>query len=301
MPPNPPPPLPPSLLNRRLAAGVNRRWHDAAHAPELCRDVAIVSQNPGRELASLLPWLRRHGRHVRCLTLQMYGPLEEQDQQLLHGCLAACAAVGQLESLAVKALRHWDPLEVGAWVQALPRLQSLALNSDSVHLTSSLHQLPALRRLALEVDHNSTGEGLLRLGAGVRLPPQLEELELTLNWHVLLPQASPCSHLPPWHLYASLRLLCLTAAPLPTALLQVAGLSHLHTLALTGANNTTAGAGIVDQLPRLRRLHLKKLPVLPEWLPGCQALEELVLNSVRNCDADSLDAALRELTGLTKL
>ena len=133
-----------------------------------------------RRLHSLLAWLLRHGRHVQHLELRVYDD-SAAAEQLLFGCLVACAAARRLEELAV-VLHTAEPLAVGAWAPALARLRRLELRGEALHLTASLASLTALRKLCL-----AASAGALTLAAGARLPPAVEELRLELASSAALP------------------------------------------------------------------------------------------------------------------
>ena len=57
--------------------------------------------------------------------------------------------------------------------------------------------------------------------------------------------------------------------------------------------------GVLERLPRLRRLACKRLSSLPACLSRLTGLEELLLVCIQ--DETGLDAALQRKTGLTSL
>ena len=142
--------MPPSRSYcRHAAALVSRRWHDCAHAPELCRKVAphLPQQRPAAQTAalqSLAAWLLRHSQHVRSLDLELHddsGPENEQMAQLAC-CLMACAS-GPMEEL----FPVWTPqLLAAAWAPALRSLRWLRLDSldQELVISRSLHGLTQL-------------------------------------------------------------------------------------------------------------------------------------------------------------
>lgn len=129
------------------------------------------------QLHPLLLWMIRHGRHVRRVLLYLRGDssLCEFDPAL-SGCLTACAASRQLESLDVLSEMSDHSLHVSAWAQLLTRLQRLVMSSvdGSLEVAASLHLLTALRKLKLV----GTGDSGVFLQQHVRMPQQLEELEI---------------------------------------------------------------------------------------------------------------------------
>lgn len=88
--------------------------------------------------------------------------------------------------------------------------------------------------------------------------------------------------------------------PLAHPLLQLAGLSALHTLILRSSGQSADGYGALERLPRLRRLHCVGFGHLPACLSRLTELEELKLASCR-AEVASIDAALQPLTRLTSL
>ena len=139
-------------------------------------------------LRSLLPWLLRHGQHVHRLDMRLLASGPEAEQ-LLAGCMTACAAGGQLQQLVLESYTN-GPLVVAGWASALTRLQQLYLVGATLQLTASLHPLTALRKLQLF----SAG---LELLPGVRLPPGLRELELSDPAAAGLPHQASAAHV--WH------------------------------------------------------------------------------------------------------
>ncbi|PRW51148.1 putative LRR receptor-like serine threonine- kinase [Chlorella sorokiniana] len=258
--------------DRHPAALVSWRWHEAAHAPSLCRKVYCTTYGAA-SLKSLTAWLLRHGNHVRTLSLDSNeveeeeeardSPPDEQGEQLLAGFFSACAAAGLLESLTIihtnQALR---PLCIGAWLLSLPRLQKLDLVcEDGLQLTCSLHSLSALREMELIT-------GYLHLVPSVHLPPQLTQLTFEVEADIVLPE-------------------------------QLNDLRMLNTLLLSGAMLSAGSYGFLERLPRLRCLHCRHSLAAPAGLSRLTGLEELVLDAVH--EEGDLDAALRPLTRLTTL
>lgn len=71
---------------------------------------------------------------------------------------------------------------------------------------------------------------------------------------------------------------------------------------LTGGSRTPNGYGVLQRLPRLRRLCSEQLQTLPACLSRLTGLEELQFERApRGDSAAQLDAVLQELTGLTSL
>ena len=163
---------------RHRAALVSHRWHDCAHAPELCRQVRMDSLwrisrfGPwSHSVASLTAWLMRHGRHVRHMQLGgFHAKIESQEEQAqLACCLMACAG-GQLETLRAAI----DGLVVAAWAPAAVRsLRELQLGfaASELQISNSLHSLTQLTLLVL------AGRPV-RFAAGARLPASLRRLRL---------------------------------------------------------------------------------------------------------------------------
>lgn len=157
---------------RHTAALVSRRWHAAAHSPQLLADVLCPNAD-SRRLESLTAWLPRHGQHVRSLDLSCHpedgesGPVTWQ----LAGCLQAFAAVaGSLERLSLSAQSE-PGLCVTPWAAALRRLVRLSLWADpcTLRICSSLSGLTALTALTLSGTP-------VKIDAAVQLPPNVELL-----------------------------------------------------------------------------------------------------------------------------
>ena len=166
---------------------VRHRWHECAHAPELCRTVVLYGatwpRNPplafSAALASLTAWLLRHGQHVR--SLRLYGWGEEgaaaEAQSHLACCLMACAG-GQLEALGVNV----RTLVAAGWAPLLHTLCRLHLGrfQGELLISSSLHSLTQLTVLALEGSP-------IRFAAGARLPASVEQLWVADDLNYALP------------------------------------------------------------------------------------------------------------------
>lgn len=86
----------------------------------------------------------------------------------------------------------------------------------------------------------------------------------------------------------------------PPALLQLAGLSALHTLVLQSCDHHPDGYAALQRLPCLRRLHVFDIGDISRQLSRLTGLEELLLCDV-DAEAEALNAALGELTSLTSL
>ena len=83
--------------------------------------------------------------------------------------------------------------------------------------------------------------------------------------------------------------------------MQLASLTVLHTLVLAGGNRRAGSHGVLQRLPRLRRLHCLRTARLPACLSRLTGLEELLLRAVGDAPAAALEQALRALTNLTSL
>ena len=181
---------------RHLAALASRRWHDCAHAPELCRQVRMDSLwrtsrfGPwSHSVASLTAWLMRHGRHVRHMQLGgFHSKVESQEEQAqLACCLMACAG-GQLQTLRAGI----DGLVVAAWAPAAMRsLRELQLGfaASELQISTSLHSLTQLTLLELAGTP-------VRFAAGARLPASVRRLQLMDSCSTELPPKVQCRCMP---------------------------------------------------------------------------------------------------------
>lgn len=169
---------------RQHAALVCRRWHSCAHVPELCRDVEVLDPRAkGRKRHVLRPphdnhlllWLRRHGQHVRRLSLRVSTlgvVVGEEVTEVAPFMSAAAAAMPQLEQLLVEwtaTLYHTE------WLGHLPAssLRELSFGVDGweqgLELCSAINGLTQLTKLVLMARY-------LQLHEDVQLPPSLRTL-----------------------------------------------------------------------------------------------------------------------------
>lgn len=192
--------LPPAIpRSRHRAALVTQRWHACVHVPHLCRSVRLDTCQPA-PLVSLASWLLRHGRDVRSLRVRISERdegEEEEEREMpemeaqLHGCLAAAPC---LEGLHVLWEAYDIPLRVTPSIAALTSLRSLRLKAaeESVRLSCSLHSLRHLTALEIK-------SYLLEMDGGVRLPPSIERLTISVQrMESPPPQASWCSYAAIW-------------------------------------------------------------------------------------------------------
>lgn len=209
---------------------VSQRLRQLCLSPELVRTVSVTlthrrPANPSQacplhRAASLHRFLETHAAHVCSLELHLSlhrsldGPSSAQLAALLHACMAACAAKGQLEHLVVRSSQALGSTD---WLPALTSLRRLELRCPGHELQlpeGLLVSLTALTEAALEGspmrlvagDHCTTAPVLLEqppsLPALTRLhlsgPCDSASLSLLSNLPALRHLAvGQCGHLSP--------------------------------------------------------------------------------------------------------
>ncbi len=173
-------PSPLFLCTCRLcsAALVCRRWRTVCSRPDLQLDVEFtVFENPAAALPaaqSLLWWLVRHGSAVRIFDVKLWGLDEWTEVQkaemmsLLDSWLALCS--NRLEKLSL-GLGLSDDLTVRGWALALPHLQELKIDANTLNTWVTLQTMTALQRLEIAAQY-------WQLGSAVRLPTSLTRLHI---------------------------------------------------------------------------------------------------------------------------
>ncbi len=148
---------------------VSKRFAAAARSPELLRVVEV--QSSLADMASFVPWLTRHGQHVRQLKFvpnPRPWPLADDEQicAALHSCLLALGAAGQLQELVL-----WCWFGDTDWLESILSLRRLQLYTRGLGppLSPALGGLTHLEELTLSVEDQFEPD--------MRLPPSITCLE----------------------------------------------------------------------------------------------------------------------------